>query len=576
MRDLNEILTVIKGGGSIEQAELLPYLCAEPVLERCEVNAKLATAYFQAGNVHQAKSFVQRAWVLSEFSPDLLSLYVDINAACNDVAAIREAYKRVGMREADSGKIADAIRYFSMSMYAYARHQNVDKYEYDFDILTRIDELAKPLRYEPRLDPRCLDGRKIRLAYLMFGMCDMNSVVVKINLLFAQFHDKSRFEVVFFVPQDKIAVFGSAQGSRTIERLQEFHCKVVIPRAKSEEERVFEVSRVINQYQPDILVTSALLGHLIDYFIVALRPAPLTVGFIMGPPQQFALHCLDRGIPFTKHPLMDAPCDCSLVDLEVDLPVRDNLMLYTKQQFNIPEESILLMSGGRHVKFQEPAFWSAIFDIMHNHPDVYYVVVGTEENEIPFLQAMVPAKSSSRLSFFGWREDFLKILSLADIVIDTFPSGGGVVLMDAMALGIPVVSFKNNYMQLFDQTDWSPAEEFIPIPDLLIDRGDFVQMKSLLTKLITDQAYRIEMAKLCKESINVTKGNPERMVRKCEGIYLDVLRKKLEQGTSQGIVQKHPSVVRDMGKVEYHAMKILSGLIRLAVRVKKSIKRITS
>lgn len=574
--DITQLIEKIASGNSVSSADLLPYLCLENKEERCKVNMKLAEAYFQAGNIQQAKVFVQRAWILSEFSPVLLSLYCDINTACNDVAAIREAYKRVGMREAAGGKITEAIRYFSMSMYAYAKHQNLDKYEYDFDILTKIDELAKPFRYEPRLDSGCLDGRKIRLAYLMFGMCDMNSVVVKINLFFAQFHDKSRFEVVFFVPQDKLAVFSSAQGGQTIKKLQKFHCQVVIAHAASEEERVFEIARLINQYQPDILVTNALLAHLIDYFIVALRPAPVTIGFIMGPPPQFALHCLDMGIPFTKHPLMDAPCDCSLVDLEVELPVRDNLTFYRKQQFNIPEESFVLMSGGRYTKFQEPAFWNAIIDIMRDHVNVYYVVVGATESEIPLLSAIVPAELKARLRFVGWREDFLKILGLADTVLDTFPSGGGVVLMDAMALGIPVVSFKNNYMQLFDQTDWSPAEEFVPIPDLLLNRSDFTQMKSLLTKLITDQAYRIKMAKLCKESINANKGNPERMVRKCEGIYIEVLRKKLEQGTHQSIVQKHPSVVRDMGKVEYHAMKILSGLIRLAVRVKKSIKRITS
>jgi len=84
--------------------------------------------------------------------------------------------------------------------------------------------------------------------------------------------------------------------------------------------------------------------------------------------------------------------------------------------------------------------------------------------------------------------NFQKNFALLSHIRPPSPSGGSVVLMDAMALGIPVVSFKNNYMKLFDQTDWSSAEEIIPIADLLLNRGDFTQMKSLLTKLITDQA----------------------------------------------------------------------------------------
>jgi len=84
------------------------------------------------------------------------------------------------------------------------------------------------------------------------------------------------------------------------------------------------------------------------------------------------------------------------------------------------------------------------------------------------------------------------------------------------------------------------------------------------------------MVKLCKESINARKGSPERMVRKCESIYRKVLKKKLEQGMSDGIARKPLSGVRNVGKIEYCAMKIIDGLIRIASGVERSIKRITS
>ena|SRR3989338_5169757 len=117
----------------------------------------------------------------------------------------------------------------------------------------------------------------------------------------------------------------------------------------------------------------------------------------------------------------------------------------------------------------------------------------------------------------------LKLFCVADVMLDAYPSGGGHVLIDAMSFGIPFVSFENNYMQIFDQTDWSPAEEFIAIPDLLIERGNFEQFKCVLLKLINDQEYRKKMAKGCMNEVHTRKGNPERMVRRCEEVYLKVL-----------------------------------------------------
>ncbi len=116
------------------------------------------------------------------------------------------------------------------------------------------------------------------------------------------------------------------------------------------------------------------------------------------------------------------------------------------------------------------------------------------------------------------------MLSMADVVVDTYPSGGGMIVVDAMAMGIPVVSFKNNYMRTFSQKDWSPAEEFMGVPELLVDRGDFAQLGSLLNKLLTDREYRIQMSRICKERIHETSGNPARMVRDCEKVYLNVMK----------------------------------------------------
>ncbi len=48
-------------------------------------------------------------------------------------------------------------------------------------------------------------------------------------------------------------------------------------------------------------------------------------------------------------------------------------------------------------------------------------------------------------------------------------------------------------------------------------------MGNLLNKLLTDHEYRNEMSRICKERIHETSGNPARMVRDCEKVYLNVM-----------------------------------------------------
>ena len=524
--DLDSLLKNIASGVPVKAAQLLPYLCLESAEQRCQVNVKLAEAYAGIQDFEQAKVFVQRAWVLSEFSEDLLPLYLEIHAALGDIVSIQAAYKRLGMKKAAENNIAEAIEYFNLSMYAYACYQKLDRYVYDFDILERIEQTAKPYRFHPGPRRKPLEQRKTRVAYLMFGMAHTNSVVVRINLLFAQFHDKSLFDIAFFVPEPESAV----HDKNIIQLLRDHNCKVVTaPEAGGEAERMLWVATQIYNFTPDLLVFNALLADLKHYFIASLHPALFTLGFSYGPPSQFAAHNLDWSITWAKHPLIDSPCDGSLVDLEIDLPERTCIQFYAKQQFNIPANSLILMSGGRYPKFQEPRFWKAILDVMHSHPDVYYVVIGVLEEELSFLKELLAPELKTRLRFLGWREDYLRILGLANIVIDTFPSGGGVVLMDAMALGIPVVSFKNNYMRSFDQTDWSLAEEVIEIPDLIVERANFEQFTLVVSKLIDDRKYRMKMARLCKEQIHLKHGNPERMVRRCESIYLRIVENRLRE-----------------------------------------------
>jgi hypothetical protein len=78
--EFDKLIDRIKSGNLTKPCELLPHLCLENVEERCYVNFRLAEAYSESGDFQQAKTFINRSWILSKFSLSSPSLYK--NTSC--------------------------------------------------------------------------------------------------------------------------------------------------------------------------------------------------------------------------------------------------------------------------------------------------------------------------------------------------------------------------------------------------------------------------------------------------------------------------------------------------------------
>jgi glycosyltransferase involved in cell wall biosynthesis len=523
MSDFDLLLKNISCGSPIDSEDLLPYLCMEIKRDRLWVNYSLADAFRKAGNNDQALIFIQRVWNLSDQNETYLPLFVAIHAAVDDIESIRGAYKALGIKQARAGRVSEALDHFHAWQYAYAVHRKVDDYRYDFEVLDCISGLAEPHAFPLRKLPSS-EGRKIRLAYLMFGMTHLNSVIVKNSLTLASFHDASRFDVTFYIPDQATTVLERKEAVENINKIEKAGWKVVMaPDSFSEMKSLHEIAKSIHEASPDILVTNAALADFKHFYITALNPAPLVVGLCQGPPPQYVAPGFDWSISWTKHPLMDCPTNCTLVNGAATLPARPMTTIEAKHIFDIPENDLVIMSCGRPSKFQDRGFWVAILEVLRAHPLTHYVVVGIDKPP-PFLDQLLTPDIVDRVRMIGWVKDFHSLLSMADVVVDTYPSGGGMTVIDSMAMAIPVISFRNNYLKMFSQTEWSPVAEFMGMPELLVDRGDFAQLGNQLNKLLIDGEYRNEIARVCKQRIHETSGSPAQMVRDCESVYLNVLK----------------------------------------------------
>ena len=524
MPEFNSLLEKISNGVEICSNDVLPYINQGNLKKRIWVNFMLAEAFYGVANYGQAKVFIQRTWLFSGFDEAYLSLFINIHAACDDVDSIREAHKALGMKKSDDKKVVQALNHFNAWQSAYAVHRKDDEYHYDFEILDRIALLAKPHAF-PLKSTQPIKNRKIRLAYLMFGMTHINSAIMIINLHFAKYHDPTLFEIAFYVPEQSAWVLNHPQAVENIKIIEQFGWNVVLaPNSVSEEASLIGLSKLIYEFNPDILIPSAALADLKHFFITALQPAPIIIGFCSAHPPQFVAPNFDWTITWFRSTLIECPTNCTLVDLRLDLPDREYSRDKAKSFFGISRENLVVMTCGRLPKLQDVGFLKALVDLVSSHSNVCLVVVGIGELPSMIRDQLLP-DIAERIKTFGWVENFLGVLSMADVVVDTYPSGGGVVIKDAMALGTPVVSFKHNYMKAFSQKEWSEGEEIIGMPELLIERGDFESLKKLLSGLLTDHKYRESLSGICKEHINETSGGAEQMVKHCEQIYSDVLHK---------------------------------------------------
>jgi len=520
-----QIAERIKQGETVSGREIVQCLGIEDVAERVSALLELLKAYLNIGHVERAKALVERAWILSGYASDLLEIYLQIQQHAGDVEAYRQALKRVGLARAEQGEVSAALDLFNRWQYAYVAFHGEDRYEYDPDVLEAVRHMASSKRFAPAFQaPR--PDEKLRVAYLMFGTTQANSVIVKISKLFAQYHDKDRVEAAFYVPEPARLVKTQTQAVEALAFIAGQGCNVTVaPDAGSVEEGLVRLAGSIHEFRPHVLVLNAALADFQHYFIAALQPAPVVLGFVSGPPAQFVPPELDGAIAWTWHPLMDSPVPCSHVPLEVDLPDADSFQARARAELGLPEDAVVLAAGGRHLKFRAPAFWQTIAALLERYPNAWFLAVGVTEDQLSHIVPELDAAVRSRLRFAPWMQDYLRVLGTADILLDTFPSGGGVILQDAMAIGMPVVAFENDYLKPFDQTDWSPAQEFMPECELVIPRDNRARYLEVVGRLVTDPAYRASMGALCQRHVFDHFGRPARMVARCEAIYFEWLQR---------------------------------------------------
>lgn len=513
MRDLESVVAGIRSGIEVADSCLVDLLSQSSRIGRFTACRDMALAFQSAGSSARALQFARRAFGLWRGEPDFVDGYIELLRTDGDAEGIRTASKRAGMLSTGKNDVMDALRYFNTHHYAWQSTGWGDRYDYDHDILRAVEHLAGvgsgalPVR-------TAMPREKIRVAYLVHGASHTASVLVRLMLDYARHHDRDRFEVRFFSPD-----VDNHNLRKNVGLLLSHGSELTIAASADEGACLARTAEALAGFAPDILVSVAALADYRQYYLFAGCPAAVRVSLSYGPPAQFVPPTADWAISATRHPHMDNPCDGSVVEFESTLPVRPPEDANLPAGVCIPEGAVVIMAAGRSEKFLDREYWEAILGVLGKHPEARMVVVGIRQRPA-FLDALLATEPGQRIQVLGWLEDYHPLLAKADVVVDTYPSGGGLTITDSMAFGIPVLSFANDYLVPYDQTSWNPAEEIIDDPELIVPRGDFAEFSRRLDRLISDSALRKRLGEECRKHVHETRGNPQRMVRRVEAEYL--------------------------------------------------------
>lgn len=522
---LASIVRDIGEGKDIAESRIVGLLFAQSRSDRFSVCRELAAAFAASGRRDMALRLSRRACGLWVGEPGFIDGHLALLREVRDAEGIRAAAKRAGMLCVEKRDVMGAVRYFNAHHYAHQSTGGGDRYEYDHDILHAIELLAG-VSLGGRLPRRqASKGGKIRVAYLVYGANHTVSALVRLMLDFARHHDRERFEIAFFSPDAKVPTRDA-----NAELLHAAGSDLIMADSVNDLVCLKATAKALDRFAPDVLVSVAALADYRQYYLFAGCPAVLRVSFIYGPPPQFVPPTTDWVISGTRHPLIDSPCSGSFIEIEVTLPESGDMEGASLPcEVSIPNGCVVIMAAGRSEKFLDRGYWSAIVQVLETYPKAIFIAFGLIERP-DFLEDILATSAGKRIQILGWQEDHRALLSRADIFVDTYPSGGGLTIMDSMVFGIPVLAFSNDYLVPFDQTTWNPAEEIIGIPELIVPRGDFADFLSRLGRLIADPALRRRLGDECRRHVYETRGNPDRMLRRIESEYLYLWKMRASLG----------------------------------------------
>jgi glycosyltransferase involved in cell wall biosynthesis len=208
-----------------------------------------------------------------------------------------------------------------------------------------------------------------------------------------------------------------------------------------------------------------------------------------------------------------------LIPLGIDRPPQN--VRAERSDFNVPEEAFVMVTAGRIVPRKAS---TQLIDTLAALPDVFLLIVGDGPEAGALKQRAAELGVTNRLRMLGYVSDEVKYgaYAVSDIFVSTAQHEGfGLVFLEAMAFGLPVVCYNRG-----GQTD------FLSTPDT----GEVIQLNDL-------QAFN--------NAVRALRDSPERCaavgrhnLAKVENYFIERCAQRYEQVFAAAIATPAATVAR--------------------------------
>jgi predicted O-linked N-acetylglucosamine transferase (SPINDLY family) len=278
---------------------------------------------------------------------------------------------------------------------------------------------------------------KIRIGYL--SKCFRRHSVGWISRWLFQYHDTDRFEIYAY------------SLGRTDDNVQQFiinNCTEFFHLPSTDS--VAKIAAQISADRIDILVDLDSLTSVRSYGVLALQSAPIQVTWLGQDASE--LPAIDYFIadPYVLPDSADSYYAQKVWRLPQTYVAVDGFELAVpnlrREHLDIPQDAVIYLSSQTAVK-RHPDTARLQLQIIKSVPNSYFLIKGGYELEVirQFFEqiALEEGVSSDRLRFLpmlGSEEEHRANLSIADVVLDTYPYNGATTTLETLWMNIPIVT----------------------------------------------------------------------------------------------------------------------------------------
>jgi glycosyltransferase involved in cell wall biosynthesis len=465
--ELEDMAATIRGGGEAASDDISRRLSRGTAAERAFGLRLLGDAFLDAGDGDLGAKQLWRAWQLGLREQRMWFPILCWLRHSNQHEAVHSLFKSAAA-EAEATNDPDwmtdlIVRYES---FGYDRYPSTH-------ILPFQDEFvagpAKRLlsRYKLPL-PEQPNRRRLRVGYLLSGEalnCYHHHTDIAVHLILG--HDPATVDAMAISLHAKDAVlavnpFFPAWLDRMDAADRPIHF-LDVAWAGTLFADTLEAAKALAALDLDALVFSGQCG--LHFLMAALRPARLLVGLGMGEPPLYTSRLLDVAAQFTRRPAMDSLCPSEPVPPFISPDrFRPPQRSIPRSELGVAEEAVVMVSAGRAMKFDSALYWTVVISVMRRNPQCWLMLIGITEAQLDGLDdtRSLPPDLRLRIRALGWRDDVIEVMAAGDIYLDTLPYGGGHTVFEALHLGLPAVMIRDEYLEPWSVTTWSPAAELLP------------------------------------------------------------------------------------------------------------------